>query len=96
MKCESRILKEYKTTKADMMWPETRYGPNDTGTLPVCGGDVKVILKAVDEPYFGGCSSRLELNATCSKCKWPFWPGRIQLDQKMTMGELDITELLEG
>ena len=93
-KCQSRILKEYKTTKADMMWPETVYGPNDVGTLPTCGGDVTVKARAVDEPDWGGSSASLKLEWTCTRCKHAFLPGRIEADRGLWDG-LDVTRLFE-
>lgn len=95
--CTSRILKEYKTTKADCMWPETTHGPKDVGTLPVCGGVVHVKIQAVDEPDWGGHYATMKFEATCSKCKSPFWPGRIALEERITAWDgFDITDLLEG
>ena len=98
MKCESRVLKEYKTKKVDCTWPENANGPsNDVGNLPVCGGEVFVFVNAIDEPYHGGHSAKLELDVQCSKCKWPFWPGRIQLEQDVQSWDgWNITKYLEA
>lgn len=90
LKCRARILKEYKVARADCMWPETQYGPSDIGTQEICGGDVTVIAKAEDEPYFGGSSARLVIEWTCSRCKHPYAEGRLTTDYTR---ELDITAL---
>ncbi len=97
LKCQARITKEYERAKADCMWPETIYGPADkiVETLPICGGNVVVVCKAIDDPYFGGCSASLEIEWICSKCKAPWIPGRIGLDAEVHTGQLNITRLLE-
>ena len=97
MKCTARILKEYKKAKADSMWPESIYGPTDVGTLPICGGDITVKIKvdSSDCPCCGS-SPTLDLQAVCTKCKHPFWSGRIQLEQAIeNWSGWDITSLLE-
>ena len=96
MKCQSRIIREYKTSKADCKWPECSSGPTDVGTLPVCGGDVTVIVRAVDEPDWGGHSAVLNIKATCSRCKFPFWPKRITWEANVLSWDgWDVTSLLE-
>ena len=94
--CQARIIKEYKSRKADCMWPESVYGPNDVGTLPLCGGAVNVRVKAVAEPDWGGTYPKIEIDAKCSKCNWPWWPGRIAWENAvMDWAGWDITTLLE-
>ena len=96
MKCESRILKEYKTKKTDCQWPETYYGPTDVGTLPVCGGDVTVKLRAIAEPDWGGSHPVMEVDAVCTKCKYPWWPGKVEFDNRVAHYDgFDITSYLE-
>lgn len=96
MKCQSRILKEYKMKKADCIWPETVYGPTDTGTLPVCGGDVTVKIRAVAEPDWGGTYPKIEIEAICTKCTHPWWLGRIDWESKVLHWDgWDVTALLE-
>ena len=96
MKCQSRIIKEYKSTKADCMWPEDKYGPNEQKGLSICNGDINIRIKAVEEPEWGGHTTELKLEATCIKCKHPWWPGRIQLETDIANWEgWDITSLLE-
>ena len=96
MKCTSRILKEYKTKKADCMWPETVYGPSDVGTLEVCGGNVVVEVAATDEPEYGGHYATLGMKASCSRCKHPYFPGRIKIESEVNNNYWDITSLLEN
>lgn len=96
MKCQARITKEYKTTKADCMWPESVYGPVDTGTLPVCGGDVTIVIKVESD----GCCCcdgppRLAIDDACTKCKHPYWQDKIEWIRKVNAQDgFDITELL--
>ena len=94
-KCQAHILREFKTVKADCMWPQTVYGPNGCGTLPVCGGDVTVKVKAVDEPEYGGHYAKLEIEFTCTRCKHPWLPNRIEIEGSLWDG-IDITRLFDG
>ena len=95
MKCTSRILKEYKTKKADCMWPETVYGPSDVDTLPVCGGNLKISIEAQDEATYGGHYATLRLEVICSRCKHGYFPNLITFQQEVEMNNYDITALLE-
>ena len=81
--CEARILKEYPSKKADSMWPESTYGPNDVGTLPICGGRLTITVGVEDTDY--GCHScsgpgRVVIKLVCSRCQWPYIPGRLKFD----------------
>lgn len=40
----------------------------DLDTMEVCGGDFTVVVKAVDEPYFGGTYANLDVHLECQKC----------------------------
>ena len=95
MRCQSRILKDYKIAKADCMWPESIYGPTDVGTLPVCNGEVTIKIKSYSEPSCCGRGDGIELEATCSRCKHPWFPKRFELEQRITNHDgFDITEYL--
>ena len=96
MTCQARIIKEYKTKKADCMWPESSYGPTDVGTLPICGGNVVVTLQAIQEPDWGGSYPKINIEAICTKCKCPWWPGRIAWEKEVLYDCWDITKLLDG
>ena len=39
-----------------------------------CGGNIIVTVEAVDEPYFGGTSSTLEITYKCDKCGCTWYP----------------------
>lgn len=103
MKCQSRIWKEYKSRKADPVWPETHDGPITVvhGTtkliteLPICGGDVVVTLVAANEPYMGGTYASLEAKFTCSRCKLPWIPKRFAIEGAAIEGVFDLTPYLE-
>jgi hypothetical protein len=61
----------------------------------ICGGDVTVRVKAIDEPYFGGSSAMLELYNECSRCKFPYYDKMFELERGIhSLDGLDITELL--
>ena len=100
MKCQARIIKEHKSAKADVQWPESVYGPvalESYDKLPICGGDVLVKLRSVSEPDWGGTYSKLEIEATCNKCKHPWWPRRIAWENEVLDWDgWDVTSLLEG
>jgi hypothetical protein len=88
--CQSHILKEYKTKKADCMWPESNYGPTDVGTLPVCGGSIKAELEVDHEGGYGWCNVRPTIKLTCSKCQHPYIPGvlKFNFEAKQVIDEL--------
>jgi hypothetical protein len=99
MKCQARIMREYKKKRADSLWPEYHTGQPSQwlDQYPeVCGGDVTVQIKA---GWSGSCacsgSSELELEASCSRCASPYWPGRYELQGRISRGEINITEWLE-
>lgn len=91
LKCESRIIREYKTLKADPLWPRCVYGDAPAEELEkypeVCGGDVTTVLVAKDEPDWGCTYAKLELEMTCSRCKAPYVSGLL------SFGRVDVTEL---
>ena len=81
--CESRILKEYKSKKADSMWPESLYGPSDVGTLPICGGRLAITVGTNNDGDGCRCCNgpdRIVIKLVCSRCQWPYIPGRLQFD----------------
>ena len=96
MKCQARIERTYKTKKADVRWPESVYGPVDVSEFPeVCNGDLIIKVRAVDEPFFGGTSARMEIESICSRCNYPWWPKRIEWEARMLDYDgWDVTDLL--
>jgi len=107
VKCESIILREYKKAKADVAWPMCRpsgiwektpdTSPHWKGKLSEkerCGGDVTITVRAVNEPYYGGTSAQLEIEATCSRCRDPYYKGIQYVHNSEIDGYLDITALL--
>jgi hypothetical protein len=74
--CRSRILKDYKSRKADCVWPRYLAEHPEKGPLSECGGEITVVVKAVDEPdYHSDHYADLKIELTCSRCKFPFVPG---------------------
>lgn len=69
--CEARILREFKTKKADTVWPA--YEGWDK--LEPCGGVVTFEVRPGYEPYMGGADAKIEVEATCSRCRAPYYPG---------------------
>lgn len=41
--------------------------PRPDATL--CGGAIEATISAVDEPYYGGSSARLDITYVCKRCK---------------------------
>lgn len=100
MKCQARIVKTYKTKKANCVWPETVYGPVPEESLEwkeVCGGDLTAKVRAVDDPYYGGSSADLELEVECSRCRAGYFPGIFSLMTEVSSSDnsFNITPLLE-
>ena len=55
MKCEALIIRTYKTRKAACVWPRNMNGvETHHKNVGPCGGEVTAVLKAVEEPYYGG------------------------------------------
>ena len=78
------------------MWPESHYGPTDCGTLPVCDGILQLKVRAYNEPDCCGRGSGLELEAYCSRCKHPWFPGRFELEKRLqNWNGWDITDFFE-
>lgn len=69
--CEARILREFKTKKAESVWPA--YEGWDK--LEACGGAVTFEVRPGYEPYMGGADAKIEVEATCSRCQYPYYPG---------------------
>lgn len=59
---DSQTLKFRSVRKVDKPFP-----PRPDATL--CGGEIEATVAAVDEPYYGGTSARLEIHYTCTRCK---------------------------
>jgi hypothetical protein len=100
MICQARIQKEYKTRKADVIWPETYDGqpsPSLKDYPEVCNGHVSVSLKADFSSGNCRCDSYPELQviATCTRCANPFWPGKYALEAQAMAGELNITDWID-
>jgi hypothetical protein len=71
--CQSRIVREFKKHKADCEWPECYPRSNEVAinpraaSLPVCGGEVTIRIRAVDELKLGSIVAEhfaQEVNAT--------------------------------
>ena len=94
--CESRIVKEYKTRKADCMWPDSLYGRDvSADPYPICGGALTITVKVDDDGGDCHCCSgpgRIVIELTCTKCKYPYIPGRLKFDYD---AEEIINKLLE-
>jgi hypothetical protein len=101
-KCQALIAREYKTKKADVNWPYCwPNGYNSPAvktsfTGEVCGGDVTIRARAYDEGYHGGHSAELEINATCTRCRAPFYSTMNLLHEIWDGGrDIDLTFLLD-
>lgn len=76
-KCKARIVRTFKTRKAESCWPEDIAGQvlqDRINKYPECGGDVTL---CVDIDYGNGCSCcsgppTIEIVADCSRCATPF------------------------
>lgn len=71
IRCEARILREFKHKRAETVWPA--YEGWDK--LEVCGGTVTLEVVATEEPYMGGSDPKIEVNAKCTRCRAPYFPG---------------------
>jgi len=77
IKCQSHIVKEFKTRKALCVWPNYQH----FSKYPeICGGDVVIKVNLENEPHWGGTSAALEVTATCSRCRHPYFDGFMELN----------------
>lgn len=90
-KCLSRVYKVVKTGKRRnrVCWPQT-LNPTEAKRLLICGGDITVELKAINEPYYGGSSAALELEVTCSLCDNPFFKEIEELQNQVLTGKVQL------
>lgn len=91
VKCTARIVKTYKTKKADVVWPETVYGKTELeyevlpgvrlDSLEVCGGEITLRVRAGTDgcPCCSG-TTQLEVEVTCTRCKVPYFPRIFELN----------------
>jgi len=84
--CQSHIVRAFKKAKADCEWPEC-YSGNEVAInprvarLPVCGGEVTIKIRSVDEPdYHSDHYAAMEIDIQCSRCKNPWFPGWRELN----------------
>lgn len=60
------------------MWPKCQPSgqwidnPQAEG-LEICGGDLTIVAKLGYEPYYGGSDAVIEIEETCTRCKYPFY-----------------------
>lgn len=48
-----------------------------------CGGAIVSGVRAVDEPYFGGCSAALELTFSCADCGNAYFPTLPRTEEQL-------------
>ena len=97
MKCEALIIRTYKTRKAACVWPRNMNGvETHHKNVGPCGGEVTAVLKAVEEPYYGGVSAALSLELTCTRCKYPFVTGLFELQSAVLNNEVDALPMLDA
>lgn len=93
LKCQAVIIKTFKRAKAEVIWPApgVTYPHAET-----CGGDVTVRVRAVDEPEWGGHTATMEVTWMCSRCRYPWVPGRNAFDSAARAYDgFDVTKMLE-
>lgn len=101
--CQSRIVDEYKTRKADSVWPHYDDDPNKSVNLeyPECGGTLTLKVELGDDGSCGDpdcCgypSYHIALELTCSRCKFPYHKA-IGSNYSGFSGEDKINEILKG
>ena len=74
MKCDNVIAftgKKGKRLVVISTWYNTFTYPEgmEFKDQQVCGGDISCTVKLEYEPYMGGCSERVDVDWTCSRCK---------------------------
>jgi len=92
MKCQARIIKRYKTTRAECVWPKY---PNFKN-LPKCDGDIAVIIKAVDEAVWGDTYARLKIDFECSNCKHGYIEGMNSINESLWNNKITLQQILDA
>jgi hypothetical protein len=77
IKCQSRIIKRYKSRKAKCIWPLKHLLPNALKN-PECDGDITVTVHVENVPDWGGTTAELHVQFECSNCEAAWFPD-IQL-----------------
>jgi hypothetical protein len=86
--CGSLITKEYKKAKANSIRPTEPFTNPDR--LPICGGTIRFSIDLYHDYYEG---SVIDINATCSRCKVPYFTG---IDRILSGGTSVIEDLLNA
>jgi hypothetical protein len=97
LKCEARLYKTYKRSKAEPIWPRCRPGGTwidnpEAAKYPVCGGDVTINVTAVAGMYYG--EIELEIEETCTNCKHPYHKLTPFIDSARVNQRVSLTDLL--
>lgn len=96
MKCQARIIKTYKTKKADSCYPVIPYmgAPNINAIgLETCEGDLTAEVGSYIDGGCGCCgNSEITLTLTCSRCKNAF----VHLDLHSAMTSYAIQGFLDN
>lgn len=96
MTCLADVTREYKRAKADSLWPVKNgvVDPQAEVRNP-CFGKVTALLKAEQVPEWGGTSTELRVEWTCSRCKSPFVAKRPEIDAAVLSGSIDVERLAD-
>jgi len=85
IRCKSRIVRTFKTRKAEAIWPETVHGPQKPDLLEKypeeCGGEIHIGVEILGG---GGCccsyeTPSIEMEVRCSKCNCPYFEGIFEI-----------------
>jgi hypothetical protein len=96
MRCQARIVKEFKSRKADVCWSECASGPcpDNVTKYPECGGNLTVKIVNENEPYYGGTDTVMRVHTVCTRCKMPYFDGILKMRYIPPDG-FDLTPYLE-
>lgn len=84
MKCQARIIKEYKTVKAKSIPPDSASAVIFSGP---CNGDLTLIVRAVGVFVgFGDIDAQLRLDVECSRCQSPWHPRTQKIQEAIERG----------
>lgn len=103
IKCQSYLGKIPKRGKVnDVRWPKFcpmglwEDAPSEyLKDREVCNGDIDIVIRAVDEPDWGGCYAALEIEYTCSRCNYPFTEWNLVLDKVKSGNSINFNALLK-
>lgn len=91
MNCQARIMKEFKTRKADSAHPNFK----DFDKYAPCNGEITITALVKSVADWGSTDYILAVEIDCSRCKYPYVENWNEFRHQVAMAQkLDVTTVL--